>query len=145
MRVLRTDVYVGGRRWFAGAVPPPEVAARIKNPKAWTEVPDRASGTPPTPAPAPETAVRQPVPEQPNTGSADLAAGDVVADEGDPAEAYVPAAPGEPTVAAPPRSGRGSGVEAWRAFASFCGVTVPADADRNDIIAACDAAGLLDE
>jgi hypothetical protein len=47
-------------------------------------------------------------------------------------------APADPSVE-PPRSGRGSGVEAWRAHAAHLGVEVPDDASRDDIIAAVDA------
>ncbi|AKY02177.1 head-tail connector protein [Streptomyces phage SF1] len=45
---------------------------------------------------------------------------------------------------APPRSGRGSGAEAWRRFAEQHDVEVPADATREDVIAACEAAGVID-
>ncbi|WP_406337373.1 hypothetical protein [Streptomyces sp. NBC_00649] len=45
---------------------------------------------------------------------------------------------------APPRSGRGSGIEAWRAFAEQHGVDVAEDATRDDVIAACEAAGLTE-
>ncbi|MEV3855056.1 hypothetical protein AB0J38_12105 [Streptomyces sp. NPDC050095] len=47
-------------------------------------------------------------------------------------------------VAAPPRSGRGSGVEAWRAFAERLGVDVGRDASREDVIEACEAAGVVE-
>ncbi|WP_406459733.1 hypothetical protein OH768_33675 [Streptomyces sp. NBC_01622] len=45
---------------------------------------------------------------------------------------------------APPRSGRGSGVDAWRAFAEQHDVEVAADASREDIIAAAEAAGVVE-
>jgi hypothetical protein len=45
----------------------------------------------------------------------------------------------------PPRSGRGSGLDAWQAYANVAGVTYPADASRADIIAACVAAGVVDD
>ncbi|MFB7212705.1 hypothetical protein [Streptomyces sp. NPDC056255] len=45
---------------------------------------------------------------------------------------------------APPRSGRGSGVEAWRQFAEQHNVEVAADASREDIVAACEAAELVE-
>ncbi|MFJ2249440.1 hypothetical protein [Streptomyces sp. NPDC087862] len=45
---------------------------------------------------------------------------------------------------APPRSGRGSGVDAWRAFAEQHDVEFAADASREDIIAACEAAELVE-
>lgn len=50
----------------------------------------------------------------------------------------------EPTVAdpnqEPPRSGKGSGLEAWKAHAVARGFEVPDGASRDDIIAAVDAA-----
>ncbi|MFI9600330.1 hypothetical protein ACIHCX_10695 [Streptomyces sp. NPDC052043] len=45
---------------------------------------------------------------------------------------------------APPRSGRGSGIDAWRRFAEQHEVEVAADASREDIIAACEAAGVVE-
>jgi hypothetical protein len=45
---------------------------------------------------------------------------------------------------APPRSGRGSGVDAWRAFADQHDLDVAADASREDIIAAAEAAELIE-
>lgn len=38
----------------------------------------------------------------------------------------------------PPRSGKGSGVEAWREYATSLGVEVADDATRDDIIAVVD-------
>lgn len=46
--------------------------------------------------------------------------------------------------APPARAGRGSSAEAWRTWATNAGVTVPDDASRDDIIAACERAGVLD-
>lgn len=37
----------------------------------------------------------------------------------------------------PPRAGRGSTTAAWRTYATKHGVTIPTDADRDDIITAC--------
>lgn len=45
---------------------------------------------------------------------------------------------------APPRSGRGSGIEAWLAFAKQHDVEVDANASRDDVIAACEAAGVVE-
>ena len=42
----------------------------------------------------------------------------------------------------PPRTGRGSGKDAWVAYAAANDVTVADDASRDDIIAALDAAGV---
>jgi hypothetical protein len=47
-------------------------------------------------------------------------------------------------VEAPPRSGRGSGVEAWRTFAEQNALDVADDASREDIIAAAEQAGLVE-
>lgn len=41
----------------------------------------------------------------------------------------------------PARSGSGSGAEAWRNYAAKVGVGVPADASRDDVIVALEAAG----
>ena len=41
----------------------------------------------------------------------------------------------EPAPVAPPKAGRGSSVDAWRAYATRLGVNVPYDAGRDDIIA----------
>jgi hypothetical protein len=42
----------------------------------------------------------------------------------------------------PPQSGRGSGVEAWREYADANSVDFDEDANRDEIIAACTAAGV---
>ena len=44
----------------------------------------------------------------------------------------------------PPRTGRGSGLQAWADFAAELGVTYPTSASRDDIIAACQAANVID-
>jgi hypothetical protein len=43
----------------------------------------------------------------------------------------------------PSRSGRGSGLEAWRVFAESRGVATDSDMSRDDIIAACERAGVV--
>jgi hypothetical protein len=48
------------------------------------------------------------------------------------------------TVPVPSTSGPGSGKEAWAAFAADRGVEVDAGASRDDIMAACQAAGVLE-
>jgi len=71
----------------------------------------------------------------------------------DPASNDAPAPPApEPAVLAtsavvpvpPPRAGKGSGVEAWAAFARLHHVEVPTDGDRAAIIEACERAGLIE-
>jgi hypothetical protein len=68
--------------------------------------------------------------------------GDEPADVGftDPTAQQSPTGAGE----APPRSGRGSGIEAWRTFAEQNGVGTDSDMSREDIIAACEAAGVVE-
>lgn len=56
-----------------------------------------------------------------------------------PTDPMPPVPPSQP----PARSGRGSSVEAWRKFAEQHDVDVAADATRDDIIAACEAAGVI--
>lgn len=48
------------------------------------------------------------------------------------------------TVEEPPRSGRGSGVEAWRAFAESKDVGLDDGMDRDAVIAACEQAGVIE-
>lgn len=45
----------------------------------------------------------------------------------------------------PPKAGRGSGTEAWATYATANDVIVEDDAGRDDIIAACEAAGVPTE
>jgi hypothetical protein len=47
--------------------------------------------------------------------------------------------------AEPPRSGKGSGREAWAAFASDKGVDVAEDATRDELVADLVAAGVIEE
>jgi hypothetical protein len=56
-----------------------------------------------------------------------------------PAAAPQPPADTKPPI--PARSGPGSGAEKWRAYAADQQVEVPADASREDVIEALDAAG----
>lgn len=48
-------------------------------------------------------------------------------------------------VAEPPRGGPGASKDAWRNFAAYHQVTVPKQATRDDIIAACVAVGVIEE
>jgi hypothetical protein len=54
--------------------------------------------------------------------------------------------PAGPRPTPPPRSGKGSGLGPWRVFADHDEVQVPytPDDSRDDIIAACERAGVLD-
>ncbi|MFI7009974.1 hypothetical protein [Streptomyces sp. NPDC050145] len=73
----------------------------------------------------------------PDGGDQDGGGEQQLGDQGDGGPAPAPSE-------APPRSGRGSGVEAWRAFAEQHDVEVPAEATRDDVIAACEAAGVIE-
>lgn len=59
-----------------------------------------------------------------------------------PNEPVTPAEPVTPTPStdAPPRNGKGSGKDAWAAYAESIGVVIEADWSRDDITAAVDAA-----
>lgn len=87
-------------------------------------LPTRNGGPVPGCGPAPKRApgkaipIREPAPDGPP-------------DEDDP--------PPDP----PPRAGRGASGDAWRTWAAHAGVTVPDSASRDDIIAACEQAGVL--
>jgi hypothetical protein len=55
-----------------------------------------------------------------------------------------PGGGGQDDVEAPPRSGRGSGVEAWKAFAEQHDVEVDEDASRDDIVALLEERGVIE-
>jgi hypothetical protein len=114
-RRLATWVVLDGQPYGPHSDLTPEQAARITNPLAWDDDP-----------PPPD-----------NTVSAA------------PTPPPGPDATGEPVAhpavrTPPPRAGKGSGVEAWQAFAADHDVEIPAGVDRAAIIAACEHAGLLD-
>lgn len=54
-----------------------------------------------------------------------------------------PATPVAQAPAPPPRHGRGSSAQAWRSWADTVGVRATEDDTRDDIIAACQQAGVL--
>ncbi len=68
--------------------------------------------------------------------SAELWEGGVVPE---PVE-HAPSAPADGSP--PPRGGAGSGLGPWQQYAAAKGVTVQPEATREDIIAACEAAGV---
>lgn len=159
-RVLTRLVILDGVVWNEGDVPPPEVAALIRNPKCWAPAeaapspwgPEGQStpsvdvmdtGTPVVPSEPAASGIPN-LTEQPG----DTASGAVIpAAPGtvnglplpDPepvvTEPDVPETPPAPLLPEPPRSGKGATETAWRAYAAQFGVDVPASADRGDIIA----------
>ncbi|MFF0822400.1 hypothetical protein ACFYUR_18720 [Micromonospora haikouensis] len=66
-------------------------------------------------------------------------------DDDEPVKAAEPEPAEKPSLPPPPpHRGRGSGLDAWQAYANLAGVTYPDDAGRDDIIAACQRAGVID-
>lgn len=59
-------------------------------------------------------------------------------------EAASESAQAVPAVEAPPRSGKGSGEKAWREFATSLEVDLEGCTSRDDVIAACEEAGVID-
>lgn len=144
-RKLTRLVVLDGQVWAAGSEPPPEIAARIRNPRAWSDEPEPAQVQP--------EPVIKPVVGRTEVPVADPATGGV---QNPPAEATgnssaVPEGavvetggitPGQ-GLPEPPRAGKGSGVDAWRAYAEQHGVTVDDNAERGEIIAALQDAGVV--
>ncbi|TDB98259.1 hypothetical protein E1091_07840 [Micromonospora fluostatini] len=95
---------------------PDTVARRIRNPKAWVDgvMPDLGDGK-----------------------------GDDKAD-GDTPPADDEAGKGKTRVPAPPRSGPGSGKDAWRAFLGASNVEYDPEAGQRELIATAERAGLVD-
>lgn len=88
----------------------------------------------PNPAPSRAVPVSEPAPATPPSTDED---------DDEPVEVTEPARPSLPPP--PPRSGRGSGLDAWQAYADIAEVPYAPDGRRDDIIAACVAAGLIAE
>lgn len=88
----------------------------------------------PAPAATPGTAVplREPAPGGPPE-----------ADDEKPVEVTEPAPDRPPLPDPPPRAGRGSSLDAWQRWAGLAAVAVEDDMTRDDIIAACELAGVL--
>ncbi|MCX4470458.1 hypothetical protein OOK41_09080 [Micromonospora sp. NBC_01655] len=61
------------------------------------------------------------------------------------APASAPAGSGSSEGDPPPKGGAGSGAQAWREYAAANNVEVAADASREDVVAALDAAGVRTE
>jgi hypothetical protein len=128
---LRTTVHVtdenGATRIFeAGQDVPDWAATQITNPDVWEgELPPHLQG-------------EQDPSQPPETPSAPVGAMPPHA-QGTPVAAQSETGSGEP-----PRSGKGSGKEAWAAYADSLGVDVPGDASRDDIVAHLVERGLIE-
>lgn len=115
-RQLKAAVIIGENVYRPGDTPSDEDAKLITNPAAWGED-DNADAF--------ETAGPTP------TGNTDGIGGTVT---------------GNGALPAPPRSGRGSGEDAWQAWANTrADLDVAPDAKKADIIAAAEDAGLIEK
>ncbi len=102
-----------------GGEPAPTGPVRISEP------------APATPPDETATPVAEPDPDEPPA-------------DDEPVEVTEPASDDRPSLPPPPpRHGKGSGLDAWQAFASVAKVPYAPDAGRNDIIAACVDAGVI--
>lgn len=127
-RELTAVVVMGGEVYGPGYInPPPDVIAQaITNPACWGEETSDSDDDSPQGG-EPET------PQDPEPS------GPAVPTEPTPTEPE----PTSPTLPVPPRSGAGSGIGAWRAFADSRKVQYPANASRDDIIQACAQAKVI--
>jgi len=146
---LRDSVFIDGVLYEKGSVPPDEVIPKVGS-HMWAD-----GYTPPPVSNGPEIATEQPDP--PPAGPEVASEGDLdgpvppASSEPDPGDTPPPAGD-EPTAApaasptpvkAPNRSGQGSSLTAWQAFAAANDVDVHAEAERHEVIEACEKAGLI--
>ncbi|MEU8158035.1 hypothetical protein AB0B94_30650 [Micromonospora sp. NPDC048986] len=110
-------------------------------PKAGTGEPEQVKEPAPPAAPTKAVPISEPAP----VVAPEVTANDEEDEEGglvavtEPAPAASPALPSPP-----PRAGRGAGLEPWREFAAAAEVAIPDGARRDDIITACERAGVID-
>lgn len=137
-KTLRKTVYLteadGSRRRLDPGTPATlELRERITNPSAWAD--EEAE-----PAPVPEPADDAGGQDEPGTGQTEEGGQDEPGtgqtDEGGQSS--------DETPVEPPRSGKGSGEDAWREFAQALDVTVPEGASRDDIVAFLIERGLIE-
>src|SRR5688572_15803091 len=102
----------------------------------------------PAPNPAPEVDVAHVVPVSepaPDKPPAAPVADPGEADDDRGGEGATPVAdPDQGLPPPPPRAGRGASAAAWQQWATTAGVAVADGAGRDDIIAACEQAGVID-
>jgi hypothetical protein len=133
-RELKAVVVIGTDVYGPGYInpPPDDVAKTITSPAAWGEAKesDDSEGSPQG-----EEPVEAPVVAAPGDGD--------VTSPDSPEPTPPPSEPAKPTVPVPPRSGAGSGVAAWRAFADANDVDYSAEDSRDEIIEACEKAKVI--
>jgi hypothetical protein len=127
-RTLNIHVYIEGPDGQTVCLAPGEplptwAYEKITNPYVWNDdVPD--------------------LPQQADTADSDPPPGLLAGEVEEPSD---PDGGSEAPGSAPPKSGKGSGRDAWAEYAEALGVTVDHDANRDDIIAALAEAGHLTE
>ncbi len=129
-RELKQVVVFGGVVYGPGYVNPVEddIADRFTNPAVWGEAPESDDSED---SPQGE----EPVVAAPGDGE--------VTSPDTPEPPQEPSGPAKPTVPVPPRSGAGSGIAAWRAFADANDVQYGEDDSRDEIIEACEKAKVV--
>lgn len=128
-RHLAAWVIIDGQAFGPEHDLPADIAARITNPHAWPpDVPALAD------VPA-GSAIDGSDADMPGLMASAKSSSipRVTNDRAAPRDAAVP----------PPRSGKGSGADAWKAYAHAVNVDIEANADRGEIIAACERAGRI--
>lgn len=134
-RELKQVVVYGGAVYGPGYINPVEddIAERFTNPAVWGEAKESKGSD--ASAQDDEGTVKAPVVAAPGDG-------DVTSPES-PEPTPAPSEPAKPTVPVPPRSGAGSGINAWKAFADANDVQYGADDSRDEIIEACEKAKVI--
>lgn len=133
-RELKQVVVFGGAVYGPGYINPVEddIAERFTNPAVWGEAKEPKDSKA---SPQGEETVKAPVVAAPGDG-------DVTSPES-PEPAPTPSEPAKPTLPVPPRSGAGSGIAAWKAFADANDVQYGEDDSRDEIIEACEKAKVI--
>lgn len=133
-RELKQIVVFGGTVYGPGYVNPVEddIAKNFTNPAVWGEAKESDDSED---SPQGEESVTAPVVSAPGDGAV------TAPDAPEPTPA--PSEPAKPTLPVPPRSGAGSGIAAWKAFADANDVPYGADDSRDEIIEACEQAKVI--
>jgi hypothetical protein len=157
-RKLATTVYVDGTAYGPDDDVPAAVAEQITNPKAWAAESDAERDDEEVREPGTTSGARlagNVYVDGQAYGPNDVVPDDVAARITNPkaweggklpavADGAAASTDGGGDVLAPPRSGAGSAKGAWAAFAEANGVDVPEGASREDIIAACERAQVIE-
>jgi hypothetical protein len=140
---------VGSHMWVPGFVPPtPAASEDSESEPEWDREQEQAPAEPGEvpvepvgPEPEEESTDEPSAPAATPEGDEEPVSDAPDADQEDADESETPAP--QPVGKVPARSGRGSSLAAWLDFAEANGVEVPVDAERHDVIAACEEARLV--